>query len=65
MRDRLVKTRLAGAAVWSRRERPSFPVLAKVDDPTLELSPGTTVLHDASYMRSFPRPPVQAGRFVC
>jgi D-threonine aldolase len=32
----------------------SFPMLAKIDDPILELSPGTTVFHDAGYRRIFP-----------
>ncbi len=32
----------------------SFPVFAKIDDPALELSPGTCVLHDAGYRRAFP-----------
>jgi D-serine deaminase-like pyridoxal phosphate-dependent protein len=32
----------------------SFPVFAKIDDPALELSPGTCVFHDAGYSRMFP-----------
>ncbi|MCB1745138.1 MAG: D-TA family PLP-dependent enzyme [Gammaproteobacteria bacterium] len=32
----------------------SFPVFAGIDDPTLELSPGTCVLHDAGYADDFP-----------
>lgn len=32
----------------------SFPIFAAKDDPTLELSPGTTVFHDAGYGRIYP-----------
>jgi D-serine deaminase-like pyridoxal phosphate-dependent protein len=32
----------------------SFPCFATLDDPRLELSPGTTVFHDAGYTRAFP-----------
>lgn len=32
----------------------SFPCFAKINDPRLELSPGTVVFHDAGYLRSFP-----------
>lgn len=32
----------------------TFPVYAEMDDPTLELSAGTTVLHDAGYRAMFP-----------
>ena len=32
----------------------SFPVYACKDEPTLELSPGTCVLHDDGYAREFP-----------
>jgi len=32
----------------------SFPVYATIDDPTLELSPGTNVMFDAGYGRIFP-----------
>ena len=32
----------------------SFPVFAKVDDPAIELSPGTCVFHDAGYGEIFP-----------
>jgi D-serine deaminase-like pyridoxal phosphate-dependent protein len=31
----------------------SFPVYAAIDDPAIELSPGTCVLHDAGYDRLF------------
>jgi len=33
---------------------PTFPVYAEMDDPTIELSPGTCVFHDASYGGKFP-----------
>lgn len=32
----------------------SFPIFARIDDPELELSPGTCVFHDAGYSRMFP-----------
>lgn len=32
----------------------SFPVYAAINDPVLELSPGTTVFHDYSYAEMFP-----------
>ncbi len=32
----------------------SFPVYATMDDPAIELSPGTCVLHDAGYESMFP-----------
>lgn len=32
----------------------SFPVYATINEPTLELSPGTCVLHDAGYGTKFP-----------
>lgn len=32
----------------------SFPIFAKLDDPALELSPGTIVFHDAGYSEIFP-----------
>ncbi|MCA9104069.1 MAG: D-TA family PLP-dependent enzyme [Planctomycetales bacterium] len=32
----------------------SFPCFAAIDDPRLELSPGTVVFHDAGYLRAFP-----------
>jgi D-serine deaminase-like pyridoxal phosphate-dependent protein len=32
----------------------SFPVFARIEDPALELSPGTVVLHDVGYGRKFP-----------
>jgi D-serine deaminase-like pyridoxal phosphate-dependent protein len=32
----------------------SFPIFARIDDPALQLSPGTCVFHDAGYSRIFP-----------
>lgn len=32
----------------------SFPVFAKLDDPAVELAPGTCVFHDSGYGASFP-----------
>ena len=32
----------------------TFPIYAAIDDPTLELSPGTTVFYDAGYTAAFP-----------
>ncbi|MEZ6054379.1 MAG: D-TA family PLP-dependent enzyme [Planctomycetaceae bacterium] len=33
---------------------PTFPVYAKIDDPAIELSPGTCVFHDSGYGNAFP-----------
>jgi D-serine deaminase-like pyridoxal phosphate-dependent protein len=53
MRDRLEK---AGAAVPKMicGGTPSFPVYATIDDPAIELSPGTCIFHDANYGEKFP-----------
>ncbi len=32
----------------------SFPIYASIEDPSIELSPGTCVFHDAGYTASFP-----------
>lgn len=32
----------------------SFPIFARIDDPVLQLSPGTCIFHDAGYSRMFP-----------
>lgn len=32
----------------------SFPCYAEIDDPVIELSPGTVVFHDAGYQQAFP-----------
>ena len=39
----------------------TFPVYAAIDDPTLELSPGTTVFYDAGYTDAFPDLPFQVA----
>lgn len=39
----------------------TFPIYAAVDDPTLELSPGTTVFYDAGYTAIFPDLPFQVA----
>jgi len=33
---------------------PTFPMFAELDDPAIELSPGTIILHDAGYGDSYP-----------
>lgn len=33
---------------------PTFPVYARMTDPTIELSPGTCLFHDASYAERYP-----------
>ncbi|MCA8997563.1 MAG: D-TA family PLP-dependent enzyme [Planctomycetaceae bacterium] len=33
---------------------PTFPVYARMDDPLIELSPGTCIFHDAGYNENFP-----------
>ncbi len=33
---------------------PTFPVYAEIDDPAIELSPGTCVFHDTGYGTTFP-----------
>lgn len=38
---------------------PTFPVFAEIDDPAIELSPGTTVLHDKGYGGNFPDLPFE------
>ncbi len=32
---------------------PTFPVYATIDDPAIELSPGTCIFHDANYGEKF------------
>jgi D-serine deaminase-like pyridoxal phosphate-dependent protein len=32
----------------------SFPIFAQIDDPTIELSPGTILFHDWGYSETFP-----------
>lgn len=53
LRDRLESSSLAVPAIVAGGTG-SFPVYAGKDDPALELSPGTCVLHDDRYTREFP-----------
>lgn len=53
LRDELVKLGLLVPRIVAGGTG-AFPVYAELDDPTLELSPGTVVLHDAGYARQFP-----------
>ena len=53
LRERLKNASLAVPAIVAGGTG-SFPVYAGKDDPTLELSPGTCVLHDDRYTREFP-----------
>jgi D-serine deaminase-like pyridoxal phosphate-dependent protein len=43
---------------------PGFPVHAKHNDPTLELSPGTTVFHDAGSIANYPDLPFTPAALV-
>ncbi|MCA9267914.1 MAG: D-TA family PLP-dependent enzyme, partial [Planctomycetales bacterium] len=43
---------------------PGFPVHARRSDPTLELSPGTTVFHDAGSLANFPDLPFTPAAVV-
>lgn len=43
---------------------PSFPIHARLNDPGVECSPGTCVLHDASYMTKFPDLPFTPAALV-
>jgi D-serine deaminase-like pyridoxal phosphate-dependent protein len=40
---------------------PSFPIHAALDEPDIELSPGTCLLHDAGYARKFPDLPFETA----
>ena len=42
----------------------SFPVFAKLTDPTVELSPGTCVFHDTGYGNAFPEMPFQPALWI-
>lgn len=53
LRDELVSAGLAVPRIVAAGTG-TFPIFAKKDDPTLELSPGTTVFHDVGYGRLFP-----------
>lgn len=43
---------------------PTFPCYAEMDDPGIELCPGTCVLHDAGYGTSFPDLPFEPAAAV-
>ncbi len=43
---------------------PTFPCYAKMDDPGIELCPGTCVLHDTGYETSFPDLPFEPAAAV-
>ena len=53
LRERLENASLAVPAIVAGGTG-SYPLYARKDDPSLELSPGTCVLHDAGYARRFP-----------
>ena len=53
LRERLEKASMAVPAIVAGGTG-SFPLYARKDEPSLELSPGTCVLHDAGYARKFP-----------
>lgn len=52
-RDRLVAAGLSVPRIIAGGTG-TFPLFAELDEPTLELSPGTIVFHDAGYSKSFP-----------
>ena len=43
---------------------PTFPCYAEMEDPAIELSPGTSVLHDSGYATSFPDLPFEPAAAV-
>ena len=53
LRDRLENSSLAVPAIVAGGTG-TFPLYAGKDEPSLELSPGTCVLHDDGYAREFP-----------
>ena len=53
LRDELEASSLAVPAIVAGGTG-TFPLYARKDDPSLELSPGTCVLHDDGYVREFP-----------
>ena len=53
LRERLEKASMAVPAIVAGGTG-SFPLYARKDEPSLELSPGTCVLHDGGYARKFP-----------
>lgn len=42
----------------------SFPIYAELDDPVIELAPGTCVFHDANYARKFPDLPFEPALWL-
>lgn len=42
----------------------SFPIFANIDDPSIELSPGTCVFHDAGYGELFPDLDFQPAQMI-
>jgi D-serine deaminase-like pyridoxal phosphate-dependent protein len=53
LRDRLIKQGLAVPRVVLGGT-PTFPIYAELDQPGVECSPGTTVLHDWNYQTKYP-----------
>lgn len=53
MRDELVAAGLAVPRIVAGGTA-SFPIFAQIEDPAIELSPGTIVLHDFGYGDAFP-----------
>ena len=53
LRERLERASLAVPAIVAGGTG-TFPLYARKDEPALELSPGTCVLHDDGYARAFP-----------
>ena len=53
LRERIENASLAVPAIVAGGTG-TFPLYARKDEPTLELSPGTCVLHDDGYAREFP-----------
>ncbi len=42
----------------------SFPIFAQLDDPAIELSPGTCVFHDTGYGGAFPEMPFEPALWI-
>jgi D-serine deaminase-like pyridoxal phosphate-dependent protein len=53
LRDELVKARLDVPRIVAGGTG-SFPIFAQIDDPAIELSPGTVIFHDWGYSETFP-----------
>jgi len=63
LRDRLVAADLPVPRIVAGGT-PAFPIHARRDEPTLELSPGTTVFHDAGSLANFPDLPFTPAALV-